>query len=69
MSYYQKAIREHLDALGFVGIDGQQVESWMRLEHGTLDHLDKRRFKREVKLAAVLCRDYPTESAELTRSI
>ena len=54
---YQQLIRETLAALGHVGrYQPHHVEAWMRAEHGTLDHLDRREFKREVA-AAVACID------------
>jgi hypothetical protein len=31
--------------------DPRHVEAWMRLEHGTLDHLDAARFESEVCIA------------------
>lgn len=31
--------------------DPRHVEAWMRLEHPTLDHLDRRRFDSEVRIA------------------
>lgn len=34
------------------GADPALVEAWMRVEHGTLDHMDRARFAREARLAA-----------------
>ena len=50
--YYQQMIREHLAAVGHLGVDPRWVEGWMRLEHGTLDALSARQFRAEVKTAA-----------------
>ena len=50
---YQQLIREALAALGRIGrYQPHHVEGWMRAEHGTLDHLDRRQFQREVAAAA-----------------
>jgi len=54
---YQQAIREDLASLGLVGRHSPAViEAWMRLEHGTLDHLSKVNFRREVAIASA-CAD------------
>lgn len=33
------------------GYDAGQIEAWMRLEFGTLDHLSREQFEREVGTA------------------
>lgn len=50
---YRQTIREQLAALGLVGRhDPAVIEAWMRVEHGTLDHLDRERFRAEVQIAS-----------------
>lgn len=46
-------------------IDPALTECWMRLEFGTLDHLDRDRFRREVRIAAKLVRNFPKDTAQL----
>ena len=50
MSYYQKFIATTAAKLGRVDIDPRHVEGYMRLQYGTLDHLDAATFDREVKI-------------------
>ena len=54
---YQRTIRETAARLGRVGVDPRHVEAWMRVEHPTLDGLDRRRFDTEVEIA-VACIDH-----------
>lgn len=49
--------------------DPRHVEAWMRLEHGTLDHLDAARFESEVCIANACIGMSGTEESEaLARS-
>ncbi len=45
-SFYVETIREIDETVNAVG-----VEAFMRLEYGTLDHLSKEAFAREIELA------------------
>jgi hypothetical protein len=49
---YTPLIREILAREGYLGLDPEGVEEWMRVEHPTLDHLDRARFTDEVRIAA-----------------
>ena len=52
---YQQAIRERLASSGYVGqYDPRHVEAWMRIEHGTLDHLSLSAFNSEITLCRSL---------------
>lgn len=51
-SLYAARITDTLASLGLVGVDPALVEAWMRLEHGTLDHLAGRAWTAEVVTAA-----------------
>jgi hypothetical protein len=53
-SPYADTIRVECAHLGRVGANPRHVEAWMRLEHGTLGHLDKAAFRREVETALAL---------------
>ena len=53
-SGYRDLIRESAARLGHVGADTRHIEGWMRLEHGTLDHLDRNAFDHEVN-ASIQC--------------
>ena len=53
---YQTMIRECAARLGRVGVDPRHVETWMRVEHATLDALSPRQFEDEVA-AAIACVD------------
>lgn len=51
MSLYQKSIREEIAKQGYVGkYDPRHIESYMRLEHSTLDSLSRRQFSQEVAI-------------------
>lgn len=47
---YQRMIQDDLEAMGRGDIDPRHVEAYMRLQYGTLDHLDRRTFRAEVRL-------------------
>jgi hypothetical protein len=52
MNAYRELIREAMAKAGRVGAaDPRHVESWMRLERGTLDALSPSQFRDEVKIA------------------
>ena len=52
MSPYQVKIADTLFRLNYNGVTAAVAEAWMRLEHGTLDHLGGRRWVEEVRIAA-----------------
>ena len=63
-SHYADLIREVVPSL-----DPRHIEAYMRLEYGTLDHLDRLRFTREARIAAECVRVGGAEDAEsLARS-
>ena len=66
---YRETIRQDLARLGHVGMDPRAVEAWMRLEHSTLDGLDKRRWLSEIKVAVQCIKAAPEQSARLIRSM
>jgi len=47
MSLYAEIIREQLDGRDY---DPRHVEAYMLLQYGTLDHLDRETFNREVEI-------------------
>lgn len=47
---YQNHIREEVARNGRIGIDPRHVEGYMRLQYGTLDHLSRTEFNKEVKI-------------------
>ena len=49
---YTDLIREILAREGYLGVDPDGVEEWMRVEHATLDHLSLAQFTDEVRIAA-----------------
>lgn len=69
MQSYQQRIREELARAGRVGMSAAQVEAFMRLEHSTLDGLDARVFRAEVRTAAACVEAAgPADSAALASS-
>ena len=56
MSFYGKLISETAAKSGRVDVDPRHVEAFMRLEHPTLDGLDRRQFDSEVRIA-IACID------------
>jgi hypothetical protein len=64
-SLYAGTIRADLARLGFVGLyDPRHIEAYMRIGHGTLDHLDARAFRAEVQIAIDCIRFGGVEQAE-----
>ena len=59
---YADMIRKAL-AKRYPDVSPALVEPWMRLQYGTLDHLDKATFNREARLGASLVVSHPQESA------
>jgi hypothetical protein len=47
MGLYADIIREQLDGRDY---DPRHVEAYMRLQYGTLDHLDRATFNNEVEI-------------------
>lgn len=70
MSIYTKIIVEQLNKLfkqesDFpVWVNSKHVEAIMRVKYGTLDHLDRKTFNREIKLAVKDLRDLGCAQAE-----
>lgn len=62
MTYFQKQIIEK----GFVpaGVDARHLEGFIRLQYATLDHLDWRTIRREVKLSIACIREGGLDAAE-----
>ena len=56
MNFYQELIARILNRSNRADIAPRHVEAYMRLQYGTLDHLDARTFAREVMIA-VQCID------------
>lgn len=68
MSAYTETIRVTAAKKGRVGYPPDQIEAWMRLEHGTLDHLSPARFAAELEIACQ-CMDASTpEVSRMTRA-
>ncbi len=66
---YQQTIRECAARLGRIGANPRHVEAWMRVEHPTLDALDRRQFESEVGIAITLIDHAGLEQSEaLARS-
>jgi len=69
IAMYQQTIREMAAALGYVGINPRHVEAWMRIEHSTLDWMDRNRFRDEVEIAIACIRHAgPDKSESLAQS-
>lgn len=50
MSITQESIRQEIARQGRIGVDPRHVESYMRLEHATLDSLSWTQFRQEVAI-------------------
>lgn len=59
MSHYQDTIRR---ALGNRDYDPRHIEAYLRLQHGTLDHLSTDQMRDEIEVC-VLCVDADGEAA------
>ena len=66
---YQQLIREFAARLGRIGVDPHHVEAWIRVEHSTLDWMDRERFHFEVEVE-IACIDHAgdDQSEALARS-
>ena len=62
---YQSLIAEDLNRLNRTDIDPRHVEAYMRLQHGTLDHLSKNQFIEETKICIACIDEEGIEDAEL----
>ncbi len=62
-SLYYQQIRNQIAKQGKIGIDPRHVESFMRLEHSTLDGLSKTQFNNEVSIG-IECTEYDKDGAE-----
>jgi len=51
MSFYRKIIVEILADLGREDVDPRHVEAYMRLQYGSLGHVDRETFRREARIA------------------
>lgn len=51
------------------GYDARLIEAWMRLQYGTLDHLSRTDFAREIAIAIACIDEDPKASRELADSI
>jgi hypothetical protein len=51
MSYYAVVIDKQLARMNRADIPARHIEAYLRLRHGTLDHLDGRAFNKGVRLA------------------
>jgi len=65
---YAKVIAASLARRGRTDVHPALIEGWMRLQYGTLDHLDRRTFSREIKIALACHDDDPDVSERLARS-
>lgn len=68
MSLYAKTILEQLGKLKRSEIAWQHVEGYMRCQYGTLDHLDRRTFNREVAIAVQCIDNDPAQAKMLAES-
>ena len=62
MRYFQKSIVEK--NLVPQGVDPRHLEGYIRLQYGTLGHLDWRTIRREVKLCIACIREGGVDAAE-----
>jgi hypothetical protein len=59
MSFYQAKIKRH-----YPDSDPRHVEAYMRLEHGTLDHLTPKQFRTAAALAITCIIEGGIDAAE-----
>ena len=65
METYQETIRRETAKMEFIGkYDPRHIEGWMRIEHGTLDHLDIHIFRKEIKIGIQCIEEGGRELAE-----
>ena len=65
---YSERIRDAIAGTPWQDADPQVVECWIRLQYGTLDHLDRATFCAEAVLGAQMTIGYPAESSTLAAS-
>lgn len=58
---YQRLIKELLCGADY---DPRHIECFMRIQHGTLDHLSRADFKREVKICMACIDECGKDDAE-----
>jgi len=46
---YQQIIADYLATRRYIDVTPRVIEAWMRSEHGTLDHLSRAEFHREIE--------------------
>ena len=68
MNLYQASIQKQLGKIKRSEVDPRHVEALMRCQYGALDHLDRRTFNREVKLAVGALDADPTIGEPLAQS-
>lgn len=52
----------------FAMLDPRHIEAYLRLRHGTLDHLTRSEFKRQVKALAKIVNQDLTAAEDLAKS-
>lgn len=65
---YATEIIKSLVRQGLPTVEPRLIEAFMRLQYGTLDHLDRATFDAEVALAAACVDADPSGAEELARS-
>lgn len=65
---YHDAIEASLARQGLGAIEPRLIEGWMRVEHGTLDHLSGPALDLDVSIAAACVNADPVASEALARS-
>lgn len=61
---YEGTVFKCLEEIGRTDIDPRHVVAWMRLQYGTLDHLDLDTFRRETRIGVGCTDKVGTEEAE-----
>lgn len=67
-SAYHAACTEALAAIGRADVPANAMEASMRLQFGTLDHLDRATFRAEAEIAAGMWDENPAGCRELAES-
>lgn len=61
---YQKMIKKELERMGEEDTDPRHIEAFMRIEHGTLDHLSQVAFRQEIRIGLDCISEGGVEGAE-----
>lgn len=65
-SHYQQRIRMRLAETGHVGkYEPRHIEAYMRVEHGTLDGMDRQQFNADIEIARQCVDAGGVDAAEL----